>query len=163
MKFRIIFTILILSILLFTVSSCNFLGDKEFYIFENIDECKNFENLGLTNLEITRYETPEKDRNLKSLEYDYFYAAKIESDEIDFEIFAYTFKNSDDAKQYFKNETGKTIQDSDSFSGASNMVSCRLIVIDERNIYIVRTKHSQNVLLSDILSTVFSKQIYPKA
>ena len=50
------------------------------FIFQTIDECEQLIPADQTDAEIERYDSPEKDKNLKDLSYDAFFGMNFESD-----------------------------------------------------------------------------------
>jgi hypothetical protein len=93
-------------ILVSSTVSC-FPGKPNVYIFNDISECENISFLKYENSILYRYENPSADTYLRKLSYVEYFAARYESNELEFEIFAYVFENSETAMQYFENVTGK--------------------------------------------------------
>lgn len=155
-KLRLIFAVLILTVIL--CACAHF--DNDYYIFSNISECNNFEINKDEDAKITYYTTPEKDSNLKDLEYDSFFGAKYLSLDIEFEIFAYEFKDSNSAKKYFNNVTGKNSEELDTnFSASMGMTSYRLVIIDFKKAYIVQGPSSNAEAIQDFLKENFTVKI----
>lgn len=130
-----------------------------FYIFENIKECATLETQKTKESYITLYDSPSKDKNLNDLKYDEFYAGKYSSDELSFEIFAYQFIDSDNAKIYFKNNTGIETNLDTHYLASGGISKYNVIVIDNKNAYCINTKKSQANELMLYLSEVFSKKL----
>ena len=145
-------------IILFTLLTACSTAESDYRIFENISECEKIEANMAENATITQYQTPDADKNLKNLSYDAFFAAQYESPDMSFTIFAYEFANSEAAKQYFKNSTGKTSKTDVNFSCAAGLFSSeeRGVFIDGNNAYTVLSapKHSDDVY--DYLAQCFS-------
>ncbi|MBO5879276.1 MAG: hypothetical protein J6Q68_01825 [Clostridia bacterium] len=143
---------------LFVYELPNF-GDVDYYIFENIEECEKIETLNFTEQKITKYENPEKDKNLKSLQYEAFYGAKYESQELTFEIFAYEFATEEDAAAYFKNSSARKATDKSTFAGSRHAFSADFQVIYYNRVYSVRTTNKHMQAAKDALGTIFSIKI----
>ena len=87
---------------------------------------------------------------MKNLEYAEFWAAEYSCPEFKFELYAYEFVNSDVAKQYFNNITGKKSDDV-SFSSSSGMTKTRLAVVDHEKAYILFVHNSDFVEVNEFL------------
>ena len=131
----------------------------DIYIFENISECENIEEYKSDDAVVTIYDIPTDDKNLDDLEYDSFYAASYESDELDFEIFAYEFVDSDSAKEYFSKKTGIESVYSTMFLTSGGMTKYDIIVIDESRAYYAETSKEDEEDMNQLLSRVFSKKL----
>lgn len=129
-----------------------------FCIFEDINECENIEKLKSEDAVITVYDSPDLDKNLGDLQYEDFYCASYESKELDFEIFAYDFVDSDSAKEYFRNDTGLS-EIRDTHFLASGGMGYRIIVLDDDRAYITTFKTRDLREVKTFLSRVFSKRI----
>ena len=104
-------------------------------IFSDISECEKFKEYDGIN--IKKYDTSEKDKKLKGVDYEKFYAAKISCSEFEFEIFAYEFNDIGSAQTYFENVTGKEVSANTEFSSSFGPLSGRRIVIDGKNAYVI--------------------------
>ena len=133
--------------------------DVDYYIFKNIEECEKIETLNFTEQKITKYENPDKDKKLKSLQYEAFYGAKYESKEVDFEIFAYEFATEEDAEAYYKNAAGKEPTDKSTFAWSRHAYSADFEVIYYNRVYRVRTTNKHMEAAKDALGTIFSIQV----
>ncbi len=148
---------IVLIIMCIGLCSC-FPEEPVFYIFEDINECENIEKLKSDDATVTVYDTPSADKNLGDLQYDDFYCASYESDDLDFEIFAYDFVDSDTAKEYFRKETGlHEIRDTHFL--ASGGTKYRIIVLDDDRGYITTFKTHDLEEVKTFLTRVFSKKI----
>ena len=154
-KNKIILSILCFFALLFQLCGCIF-EFSPIYIFADISECENIEKLKHEDAIITVYDTPEKDKNAKGLEYEKFFAAEYDSSELEFEIFAYEFKDGDTAKKYFRNETGKKDDRDINFSSSKGMFGYILIVINDNMAYSALSSSADADELEDFLANVFS-------
>lgn len=153
---RIIVSILLI-IICFGLCSC-IPKPPVFYIFEDINECENIEKFKSEDAVVTIYDSPDSDKNLGDLQYDDFYCASYESKDMDFEIFAYDFVDSDTAKEYFRNETGlQEIRDTHFL--ASGGIGYSIIVLDNDRTYIATFKTRDLEEVKTFLSKVFSKRI----
>ena len=80
--------------------------------------------------------------------------------DIEFEIFAYEFKDSDSAKRYFNNVTGKNSEELDTnFSASMGMTSYRLVIIDFKKAYIVQGPSNNAEEIQDFLKENFTVKI----
>ena len=129
------------------------------YIFSDIEECRKFDEDMTSNAKVTIYNKPDTDTNLKDLKYLDFYACKCHSGEFEFEMFAYNFIDSDTAKEYFKNETGKNDDLEINFSNSSGMGLFRSIVIDGNKAYSVYCKDSDSLKVIEFINSIFTKQL----
>ena len=79
----------------FVIYMLEFSSPKEYFIFQTIDECEQLIPADQTDLSIERYTSPEKDKHLKDLSFESFFGMKFHSNEMEYEIFAYEFADSD--------------------------------------------------------------------
>ena len=134
----------------------NDLSFERSYMFEDISECEKLCTLGYKGEKITKYEKPDKDKNIKNLKYKEFFGLKYESEEVEFEIFAYVFETPEGARQYFKNETGND-KLAINFSGSSGLTGpYRHIVLVNEKVYYITTPKKYVNETEKILSEVFS-------
>lgn len=146
-------------ILIFGLCAC-FDMEMKVYIFENIEECQNINAYKSDNAVIELYDSPDGDKYLKDLQYNDFFACKYSSESFDFEIFAYEFLDSDTSKEYFKNVTGNSSEDSSSFSSVKGMLYYRRIVIDENKAYTIFSAPNDSDTVEEYIATVFSVKLY---
>ena len=156
--FCILTTIIMLITMLNVVVSCA-PQNMNYYVFDNIAECEKISTLGYANATLTSYDNPSKDKHLKSLTYDGFYAAKYKSDELEFEIFAYEFKSAEFAQAYFKNATGKDDGLSTNFLVSSGMGLSEIFVIDNVRAYSVIVPSAQLEKMKEVLGYIFSVKL----
>lgn len=154
-KINLAVTLIILCILLISCGR----DVTDFYIFSDISECDNIEVFKTEDAIVTRYDTPDLDDSIDDLEYDDFYAAKYESAELDFEIFAYVFADSDSTKEYFKKETGIETNLDVHFLASGGMFKYRVIVIDGCRAYCANTTQENSKDLKLFLGEIFSKKL----
>ena len=126
------------------------------YIYADIEECKLIEENKHDDAEIQIYESPDKDKNLKDLQYKSFYGAYYSSSELEFEIFAYVFENKAISKKYYVQVTGRDDGRDISYYASGGMFSHRIAVIYNEMAYVVYTSPSQADDLSHFLKKVFS-------
>lgn len=144
--------------LLLSFCSCE-ISDPQINMFANIGECQNIELLKSQDAKVEIYDLPERDRALKDLEYEEFFACKYTSKDFKFEIFAYVFSNEEDAMQYFENETGKTDDPNPTYSISSGMNSYSRIIISGNKAYTVNCKKSKSEQVVAFINSCFSKRI----
>ncbi len=130
-----------------------------FYIFEDINECENIEKLKSEDAVVTVYDNPDSDKNLGDLQYDDFYCASYESKDMDFEIFAYDFVDSDTAKEYYNKETKLGCDSDATFHTSKGMSYYRVVALDHDKVYIAKSAARNSDDLNSFLSKVFSKQV----
>ena len=99
--------VVILLIAGFVIYMLSYSSPNEYFIFQTIDECERLIPSDRTELIIERYVSPEKDKNLKNLSYESFFGMNFHSNELEYEIFAYEFVDSDSALEYYINVTGQ--------------------------------------------------------
>lgn len=126
------------------------------YIFADISECKNFEDKLSENVELTLYDTPEEDKNLNDLEYISFYAAKYETQEIKFKIYAYEFIDSDEAKKYFETSAGRDSIGNKDFYINTNLIKHTIRVLDGERAYVLYSEYGYKEAINELLSEVFT-------
>ena len=134
-------------------------GNTDYYIFESIEECEKIETLNFTEQKITKYENPDKDKKLKSLQYEAFYGAKYESKEVNFEIFAYEFATEEDAEAYYKKAAGEKTADKSAYSASGGMFIADFEVKYYNKVYRVKTTSNDLFEIKDALGTIFSIQV----
>ena len=80
---------------------------NDYYIFNTIEECEGLIPGDQSGIKVERYDTPSGDKDIKNLTYSDFFGMEFKSDELEYEIFAYEFDNSETALEYFNNCTGQ--------------------------------------------------------
>lgn len=140
-----------------------------YYIFQDISECEQLIPNDQSGVTVDRYDSPTKDEDLKGLPYKEFWGMKLSSDEIEYEIFAYEFEDSDSALTYYVNETGQNsylkklpLSEDDEnklFSASKGISSYRLIVIYKNRAYkvIAPSKYANSV--NELLASIFSQKV----
>ena len=67
---------------------------KEYYIFENLEECENLISTDSENESFSKYDLPSDDKDLDNLSYNKFWGGEFKSDSLKYEIFAYDCKTA---------------------------------------------------------------------
>ena len=155
---RVFFVFSIFGILLASLLSCG-QGSLDFYIFDNISECEKIQHLEYKAGKLTKYDNPKSDKYLKELSYNDFFAAKYESDEVEFEIYAYVFDSKQTSEQYFKNSTGKGDNLEINFLASKGLTSCKITVISGERAYTVLGSRSQFETIKKLLGENFSVKL----
>lgn len=141
-----------------TMSSCG-PKDYEIYIFTELSECYALEDKQSEEIQITVYDSPEKDKDLRNLVYTECYACNYSSSELQFDLFAYEFPTQETAKKYFKNATGKDTTEIFNYSGSKGLSSFRLIVIKDNLAYSIHTRASDEEKATSVINQLFSEKI----
>ena len=159
----------VVGIVLLTYMTLNPLT-REYFIFQNIEECELLIPTDHSNAEIIRYDSPSKDKKLKGLPYNNFWAVKFESDTLEYEIFAYEFVDSDSALKYYINVTGKNsyeknlpLKSEDEnklFCASRGMFFYEIVVIYQNKAYQIIVPNRYEDEVNNLLATAFSQQIF---
>lgn len=144
--------------MLICLCACN-APEVQICMFSNIAECNNIDFVKAPEAEITIYDTPAKDENLKKLEYDAFFGCLYSSNDVSFELFAYEFYSTEAAVTYFENTTGKVGTVPISYSSSTGMISYRRIVTNENMAYTVRCKPEDKEMVLGFINSWFSVDI----
>lgn len=148
--------ILITILIAVVFNSCSSLY-MEYYIFSDIDDFEQIEEDYSEEITIEKYDSPEKDKNIKKLSYTDFYAAEYSCKEFEFEIFAYEFESKDIAKEYFKNATDRESENDESFLEWGGIGGSEIVVLDDERTYVVSTSVPKKT--KEFLSQIFSIKI----
>ena len=153
----------------FIVCMLNISSPEEYFIFQTIDECEQLIPADQTDLMIERYASPEKDKHLKDLSFESFFGMKFHSNELEYEIFAYEFADSDSALKYYISVTGKNLYEKDLplsedaenklWSSSAGMFSYRQIVVYQNKAYVIDAPTQYRIAIDKVLATVFSFQL----
>lgn len=166
-----IISIVFVAIVVFALSYMLFTQPPSggYYIFQDISECEQLIPNDPAGVTVDRYDSPDKDANLKGLPYKEFWGIKFSSDEIEYEIFAYEFEDSDSALKYFVNETGKNSylkklplsedDENKNFSASKGMFSYRLIVIYKNRAYKVTAPSEYANSVNELFASIFSQKV----
>lgn len=152
--------LMVLCLLCMCLFSCSFnkAGNTQTFIFLNISECEGIYNLGYLNQSIEKYNSSDFDKKLKGVSYESFFAAKYSSDEMEFEIFAYVFFDSQSASDYFKNVTGKKSNNDKNFSSSIGISKFRKCVfVNERAYCIISNRRYAGEIENSVLPQLFSQ------
>ena len=131
-------------------------------IFANMEECKAISQGVGHNGDFSAYKDVASDKAIRELKYTDCYAGKYTCDNYDFEIFAYTFETTEDARAYFKNVTGKKSNEMDanySVSAGIFLSRARIVVFQENRAYIVYTAKADIREVSEFLSSIFTRSL----
>ena len=85
--------------LVFAFCSCGKALKIDVHMFSDIEECNNIVSSKENEAQIN-YLSAEEDKNSKDLKYEEFFGCKYICEELSFEIFAYSFSNSELAMDY---------------------------------------------------------------
>lgn len=161
--------VVLLLIVGFVIYMLSYSSPNEYYIFQTIDECEQLIPTDQTDLIIEQYASPEKDKNLKDLSFESFFGMKFHSNELEYEIFAYEFADSNSALKYYINVTGQNsyekelpLSDSDEnkrLSSSKGMLSYRLIAVYQNKAYVIVAPPQYEDTINKMLATVFSFQL----
>ena len=161
--------VVVLLIVVFVIYMLNYSSPNEYYIFQTIDECEQLIPANQTDLMIERYVSPKKDKYLKNLSFESFFGMKFHSSELEYEIFAYEFADSNSALKYYINVTGqnsyeKELPLSDSnenkrLSSSKGMSRYRLIAVYQNKAYLIVAPKQYGDTIDKMLATVFSFQL----
>lgn len=143
---------------------------KNYYIFQDIEECERLfpADLPNSNIMVEKYDTPTKDKGVKDLSYTAFFGMKYKSDTLKYEIFAYEFESSDAALQYFVNVTGKTSykdrlpldeNDTNTLFSVTKGFSTRIVIVSQNRAYKVNVPNKYLNALTEKLWENFSQEI----
>ena len=149
--------LIVIALVVLTLISC-VPDNMNFYIFESIEECEEIAEYA-ENSTIEKYDTPETDKYLGSLEYEAFYAARYQSRDLSFVIYAYEFTNAETAQKYFKNATGKPDGYQTNFVSSKGSGVFDIAVLDGNKAYYAKSNASCATELEALLGTVFSKKL----
>ena len=141
---------------------------REYYIFQDIDECENLIPSDQADAHIDRYDTPDQDKSLKGLPYDRFFGMSFESSSLEYEIFAYEFEDADSALKYFVNVTGQNyeerlpLDEEDEnilLSASSGMLQYQVVVVCRNRAYLLTAPNRYADEINELLGNTFSQEI----
>lgn len=158
-----IFRRLVVVLLLFVsfslmLSACGTLS-PDVYMFNDLEECRNMAADESIQMYLSIYESPEKDKHVKGLEYVDFFACYYESDDLEFELFAYQFEEADASKEYFASVVGRQCTYDTDFLKSAGMLSYKGIVISGNMAYTVYSKPSSENKLNELLGDWFTQKV----
>lgn len=153
----------------FIVYTLNYSSPNEYFIFQDINECEQLIPTNQSDLMIERYDTPDKDKNLRELSYNYFWGMKFESDELKYEIFAYEFFDSSSALKYYVNVTGQKSyekklplnNDSENklLSSSKGISNYRIVVVYQNRAYLINASSQYEDEINNLLANTFSYKL----
>ncbi len=130
------------------------------HMFTNMQECQNILNFKSDTADIKIYDSSTEDDHIKDLKYEEFFGCKYICEELSFEIFAYSFSNSELAMDYFKNVTGKKNDPNPTFSDNSGGKFFNRVVVSDNKVYNVRCGKKCKESVIDFLNGVFSIELF---
>lgn len=130
---------------------------RSFCIFSDISDCEKFEEYD--GVEVKKHDTPKKDKYLKDLKYERFYAGEISSRDFEFDIFAYEFCDEESAKKYYDNVTGVDTERNSTYLSSWGTFSGELVVIHGKNAYILRTSTYDRNQALDFINEIFKVKV----
>ena len=141
----------------------------EYFIFQDINECEQLIPADKDNANIEQYDTPAKDKDLKGLSYDNFWGMKFQSDAMEYEIFAYEFKDADSALKYYVNVTGQhnyekklplnSEDENKNLSASKGMFSYEIVITYQNNAYRLTAPSKYEDEVTELLANTFSLKI----
>ena len=147
-----------------------FSSPNKCFVFQNINECEQLIPIEQSDLMIERYDTPDKDENLKSLSYVDFWGMNFESNELEYEIFAYEFSDSDSALKYYVNVTGQRSyekklplskdDDNKHFNSSKGMFFYRIVAVYQRKAYLIIAPKQYADKIDSLLENTFSYRLF---
>lgn len=153
----------------FVIYTLEYSSPNEYFIFQTIDECQQLIPADQNDLIIEQYASPEKDKNLKDLSYESFFGMNFNSNELEYEIFAYEFVDSNSALKYYINVTGQNSYEKElplddnaenkRLSSSKGMSSYRLIAVYQHRAYVIVAPKQHEDTINNMLTTVFSFQL----
>ena len=132
------------------------IDQTEYRIFADIAECEQIVSNKPDGAQIEVYETAEKDKYLRNLEYEAFFGAKYASSEMRFQLFAYDFADSETARAYFEAVTGKDGALITDVLAESGLFSSDLIVRVDDKAYRVKMPSGYTRRVTDYLNEIFT-------
>lgn len=149
---------LLIGLLVFNLCSCRTF-ETDVHIFSNIEECQSIEGLNDNNTDLKIYFSPDKDKNLRNLQFQEFFGCDYTSEDLIFELFAYEFSSVDIAMSYFKNFTGKEDDPNPTFCDSSGVFWFKRIVVKENKAYAVRCKKDYKDKMIELINSCFKEEI----
>ena len=128
-------------------------------MFSDLSECSAIEAENAEGVEITVYDSPDKDKYIKDLAYTNFYACTYSSAELQFHLFAYEFSDQATAQAYFANATGQDATRTPFYLDWRGLTTYERIVINNNLAYTVRAKASDRDAVIEIINRIFSEEI----
>ena len=127
--------------------------DTPIPMFANIEECSALDADG----KFTPYSDVSNDSHIQNLPYTAFFAGQYKDDAVKFEIFAYEFPDTESARAYFQNITGKASENmTHNYSLSDGMFGGRLAVFQDHRAYIVSCSYNMIWEIVAVLEEIFS-------
>ena len=149
------------------MNSIGQITDHEFYpiyvyMFQEIEECENLIHYEQIDSTITRYHDANIDPNIKGFEYKSFFGMYYQSDNMEFEIFAYEFTNKENAFTYYaivNEDEYISLEKEATFTKVHGQNNYEIIVARSNKVYKLTTSNLMIDQIDKMLSTVFSIKI----
>lgn len=165
-----IFLVVIIIIVLFSLCGCvenmvktmfNIVGmNDNVCIFSEISQLEQIEESFLKYGDVERYQSSDKDKYLKKLSYNNFYAAEYQCEDFEFEIYAYEFESITVAENYYENVVGNTPPINPEYSSSGNFINKSLLVIDGSNVYLAKYPYKYRQEVESFLASNFEKLLF---
>lgn len=127
---------------------------KKVMIFEDIKECSSLDTYKVEKLNET------DDKNLKELNYKESYTYVINYQKKSYRLYAYTFYNTSDAKQYYTNYSGNESEKDEQILKSTNYFKTEMIVLKNKNVFLLyggKINDFNDFL--EFLNTIFSDSV----
>lgn len=128
-------------------------------IFSSANDCTALETMASGDINIERFSSPLKDSSSKGLKYNAFYGCNYTSKEVSFILFAYEFVDSNEAKEYYKTETGKNTTNDFGFSDVKGLTQFRRIVVYHEKAYLLETSKDNIDEAISIINNIFDIEL----
>ncbi len=129
-------------------------------MFSTMQECQDIVSLMTDSVDVKVYCPEDKnDEYLSDLTFEQFFGCYYISDDLSFEIFAYTFPSEQYAVNYFAYVTGKNNVPNPSFSDNTGLKSFRRIVVCENKAYALYCQKADKEKAVDFINGIFSDKI----
>ena len=151
-----------LSLMLVFLCGCSvkMLGDRDFYIFEDISQCEKIVENKSEDAIVTVMETPSADKNLRSLPYEEFWGCEYESNEMEFTLYAYVFQDYDTASKYYRRAASRERKLDKESSGNGNFYVYSYVMISDTRVCVVKTYFECESATRNYLNSIFTDVIW---
>lgn len=153
-----LFVLVVSLTLCISLSACGF-EEPTVYMFADIDECNNIVLQKSDDAVVEVYDSPDKDKYLKDLEYDSFYACKYKSDDLKFKLFAYDFVDKESAQEYFERCADRDCVGDTDFLTTRGMMNYEVRVRCGDCAYILYTRSGYQKQVDEYLSNLFTVDV----
>lgn len=153
-----LFILVIALTLCIGLSACE-LVEPTAYIFADIDECNNIVLQKSDDAVVEVYDSPDKDRYLKDLEYDSSYACEYKSDDMKFELFAYDFVDEESAQEYYERCAQRDSVGDKDFLMTTGLANHTVRVLYDDCAYTVYTRSGYANQVDKYLSNLFTVDV----